>query len=325
MPLLRFIGFYLSLYAVCYGQHPTPDYSDRYNWAHLPGDTLLRALPFVGAQVNQDIDVFFIYPTLLVSQKDERWHYPISDSTHRQLVQDKILKYQASAFAEAGKVYAPFYNQAHIRSYFQLEDKGREALLEAYQDIRAAFLYYLEHYNQGHGIVLAGHSQGSTHVMLLLQEFFDGKPLQEQLVAAYLPGIGMKGDEFKNIPLMTHANQTGGYVVWNTFKRRYNRWRYRLWYEGKISINPVSWDLNENVTRKNHQGFVFSNDKMYRQSFSTHLVSGGVWITLPRFPYRMMSVGMKNYHVGDINLFWEDIRINVQQRIEAYRQQTDEN
>jgi hypothetical protein len=319
MPVLRLWGLFICCVITVQSWAQQPDYSQRYNWAHLPGDSTLRALPFVGAQANEDIDVFFIYPTLLVSEKDTRWHYPISDSVHREVVEEKILKYQTSAFAEAGNVYVPFYGQAHIRSYFQLEDKGREALLTAYQDVRAAFLYYLEHYNQGHGIILAGHSQGSTHAMLLLQEFFDGKPLKQQLVAAYLPGIGMQGNEFLSIPLMTQAEQTGGYVVWNTFKRRYDRWRYRLWYEGKISINPITWDLGEVASREKHRGFLFSNDKMYRQSFSTHLVSGGVWITLPRFPYRMMSLGMKNYHVGDINLFWDDIRINVQTRIAAYR------
>lgn len=319
MTLLRILGILLFSSSLTYAQDRTPNYAERFNWAHLPGDSLLYALPYVGEQAYDDVDVFFIYPTLLVAEKDARWHYPIEDSLHRYAVEQKILKYQTSAFAEAGNVYVPYYRQAHIRSYFQLEGQGREALLAAYQDVRAAFLYYMEHYNQGRGIVLAGHSQGSTHAMLLLKEFFDGKPLQRQLIAAYLPGIGMNDHEFEHIQLMTHAEQTGGYVVWNTFKRRYKRWRYHLWYEGKISINPVSWDLSQEAPRQVHKGFVFSNDKMYPQSFSTHRVSGGVWITLPRFPYRMMSLGMKNYHVGDINLFWEDIRINVKQRIEAYK------
>ena len=302
-----------------FGQAASPaNYSDRYNWAVLPSDSFVLNNPFISETPFENVDVFYVYPTLLVSDKDERWNYEITDEQHRSVVENKVVKYQASAWSGTGNLYVPFYNQAHLRSYFNLEGKGREALLLAYADIKAAFEYYLEHYNNGHGIVLAGHSQGSTHISLLMKEFFDNKPLKSQLIAAYLPGIGVKDEEFSSIPLLTEADQIGGYVTWNTFKKKYKSGRYEMWYKGTRAINPVTWDTIAVAERNLHKGFLFSNDKLYEKCFTTHLVDGGVWISRPKVPFRLMSLSMKNYHIGDVNLFWEDIRINVRLRALNY-------
>ena len=51
-------------------------------------------------------------------------------------------------------------------------------------------------------IILAGHSQGSFHLKMLLKDFFDKQPLQDKLIAAYPPGIGIDKDTFKSISLM---------------------------------------------------------------------------------------------------------------------------
>jgi hypothetical protein len=37
------------------------------------------------------------------------------------------------------------------------------------------------------------------HAVRLLQEFFDGKPLQKQLVCAYIVGWQIKKDDFRNL------------------------------------------------------------------------------------------------------------------------------
>ena len=58
----------------------------------------------------------------------------------------------------------------------------------AYNDIKQAFDTFLEKFNNGRPIIIAGHSQGAGHAKRLLQDFFDNKPLQEKLVAAYLIG-----------------------------------------------------------------------------------------------------------------------------------------
>jgi hypothetical protein len=137
------------------------------------------------------------------------------------------------------------------------------------------------------------------------------------LVAAYIPGIGIDTNEFKTIRLMTTPGETGGFVTWNTFKRKLDQQQYK-WYKGKAVVNPVTWDLEVNVDKKEHKGFLFSNGKLYEHSFNTHLSDGIIWISTPHFPYRYLSFTMKNYHVGDVNLFWEDIRQNALLRSQNY-------
>jgi hypothetical protein len=303
--------------SLLFAQDSLVDYSNKNNWAILPGSYPEELKEFIVNEPLAGIDVFYVYPTLILSEDDKRWNVPINDEKQRKTVINSAVRFQASAWANAGEVYVPYYRQAHLRSYYNLESGGRDALLLAYSDVKAAFEYYLKHYNKGKGIILAGHSQGGTHLSLLLKEFFDGKALQEQLVAAYLPGIGLEIEEFQSIPLMTSPTETHGFVVWNTFKKRYDQKMYK-WYKDKAVINPVTWDTTELASSKLHQGFLFSNGKMYRHSFETHLDNGVIWITTPKFPYRYLAFTMKHYHLGDVNLFWDDIRLNAILRSQAY-------
>lgn len=294
------------------------DYSSVDNWAVLPGKYPDNLKEYSVQNPQDSIDVFYVYPTLIVSEKDKRWNVSIDDSVQIRKVLNIAVRFQASAWGSSGSLYVPYYRQAHIRSYHNLENTGRTALLLAYSDVKAAFEYYLKHYNNGRGIILASHSQGSSHISCLLSDFFDGKPLQSQLVAAYIPGIGLDKNQFKTIPLMENPNQTGGFVTWNTFKKKFDKKNYK-WYKGKVVINPVTWDTTAIAPRELHKGFLYSNGKMYTNSFDTHTDNGVIWISTPRFPYRYLTVAMRNYHSGDVNLFWEDIRENSLLRVKTFR------
>ena len=295
------------------------DYNNLSNWAVHPSilSTILKGC--INDSTNQTkVDVFYVYPTLFLDKKDFRWNIQLDDSVQQSKVLNSAVKYQASAFAEGGRMFVPIYRQAHIRAYRQMENGGKDALLFAYADIRAAFSHYLKYHNNGRPIVLAGHSQGSTHITLLLKEFFDEKPLQKQLIAAYIPGIGLAKDEFCSIKLMTEPTQTGGFVSWNTFKRKISKEKYEMWYKGKCVVNPVTWTLEASAKRSSHKGFLFSNGKLYEKSFNTHLIDGALWISTPHFPYRSLAWTMDDYHIGDINLFWKDIQENVKLRVQSF-------
>ncbi|MEY3235988.1 MAG: hypothetical protein RI883_89 [Bacteroidota bacterium] len=293
------------------------DYSNPANWAVVPGNYPEKMKDFFVQDPFDSIDVFYLYPTLIVSEKDTRWNVPIDDKEQQGKILNSVVPFQASAWASSGSLYVPYYRQAHLRSYFNLDSGGREALLFAYADVKAAFEYYLEHFNNGRGIILAGHSQGSTHLSFILRDFFDGKPLQNQLVSAFLPGNGFEPDLYKTIPLMVHPDDIGGFVSWNTFKKKLDAKNYS-WCKGKVAINPVTWDTTLVAPRELHKGFLFSNGKMYEHSFTTNRENGVIWITTPHFPYRYMSFTMNHYHVGDVNLFWEDIRQNSILRTEVF-------
>ena len=294
------------------------DYSSSNNWAVLPGNYPLNLKEYTVKNTEDSIDIFYVYPTLLLSKKDQRWNVSIDDRIQRNKVLNVAVRFQASAWANSGNLYVPFYRQAHIRSYDQLENGGKTALLLAYTDVQAAFEYYLKNYNHGRGIILASHSQGSTHISLLLRDYFDGKPLQKLLVAAYIPGVGLNRNQFKTISFMENPAQTGGFVTWNTFKKKFDKDKFK-WFKGKVVINPVTWDTTAFAQRKLHKGFLYSNGQLYKKSFDTHTADGVIWITTPHFPYRFLAFAMKNYHSGDVNLFWEDIRENSLLRVQSFR------
>ena len=284
-----------------------PNYQNKSSWAVLPSDT-----------AEFEADVFYVYPTLATSDKDLRWNIPITDSIQNSKIINTAVRFQASAWATSGKMYIPIYRQAHLRAYYKFEKGGKEALTLAYNDVKSAFKYYLKHYNNGRPIILASHSQGSTHTGLLLKDFFDDKPLQKQLVAAYIPGIGFKKDAFKTISLMTKPNETGGFLSWNTYKKNSLPKSYDKWYKGKVASNPITWDTAKNTKKEDHKGFLYSNGKLYKNALKIEVIDGMIWTTLPKFPHRLFAIFKKNYHVGDINLFWTNIQQNSELRVKSW-------
>lgn len=264
------------------------------------------------------VDVFYVYPTFLVDAQDARWNLPFEDQAMREDILQKAVKFQASAWLECGRLFVPFYRQAHLRAYDSIQGRGRQALLFAYEDVKAAFVYYLDHYNQGRPFVLAGHSQGSTQLNLLIKEFIDGKPLSKQLIAAYLPGIGIDSNEIQHLPFMTNPNGYGGYVSWNTMYEKPDTYRYPVWYKNRLCINPLSWDLSPHVDRAEHQGFLYQNGSIYKHCFDADLCQGAVCLRRAKWPISWMAKNYKSLHIGDVNLFWKDIGMNCKARINAY-------
>lgn len=296
-----------------------PDYNLSSSWAVLPSSYPEEFKFFAPKELDSlQADVFYVYPTLNSEEKDLRWNVPITDIEQNKKVLDRAVLMQASAFATAGKVYTPFYRQAHYRSYKMYDKGGKRALELAYEDVKKAFETYLEKYNNGRPIILASHSQGTTHTTRLLADFFDGKQLQEKLVAAYIPGIPVLPNQFKTIQPMTSPEEIGGFVSWNTFKKGHYPKKVKNWYDGAVTTNPITWDHNKSTTLSQHKGFLFTNKKVYEKALSIEITDGLVWSSNPKFPKRLLMSFIKNYHAGDINLFWKDIRENSVLRVKEY-------
>src|SRR5574343_110899 len=118
--------FFLIYSSFSFGQIDTNkvDYSNQDNWAVLPGHYPKELEKFGLKRLNDSIDVFYVYPTLLTDKKDERWNVEMTDSIQHEKVLKGAIQFQASAFTEVGAVYSPYYRQAHLRSYYELEKGG---------------------------------------------------------------------------------------------------------------------------------------------------------------------------------------------------------
>jgi hypothetical protein len=270
---------------------------------------------------DSTVDVFFIHPTTLISTDNENWNASLLDQELNDKTDMTTILFQASVFNEYA-VYAPRYRQAHLRSYYTTDTlSALQALQFAYTDIREAFQYYLDHFNHGHPIIIASHSQGSTHAQWLLKEFFDGKALRHQLVAAYIVGMHIPADEFSSIPACKDSSQTGCYASWRTFKTGYVAPFVRKELNNAPVTNPLSWKIsNEYISRKNNPGAVLRKFNKVLPFVSDAQVHEGIlWVHRPNFPGSFLY-RTKNYHIGDINLFYLSIRNNLRVRTAAFQQ-----
>ena len=298
-----------------------PNYSDKDSWAVLPENIPDEISIFNIDENKKEADVFYIYPTLIDSKNQREWNSDIWDEDIRNDVINRPVKYQASAWLDAGNLYVPYYRQAHIRVFndkFRVD--GDKALNLAYNDIKEAFTYYLENFNNDKPFIIASHSQGTVHAKRLISEFIDGKELQKKLIAAYLVGIKVFEDEFKNIKPMNSANETGGFVTWNTFK--YNKYprkdNYENWFKGGVTTNPITWDDSKETKKDLHKGLLYRDLKIFSQNIDIKLIDGIVWSTVPNVPGKILLQTIRSYHFADINLFWVDIRENAKLRVDQW-------
>ena len=198
---IKHILAFLLLIQFSFGFSQVPNYEKTENWAVLPGlyPSGLRE-HHKDSSFFSKVDVFYVYPTVFLSKKDKRWNIPLNDTDQKRKIIDLAVNFQASAWVDAGRMFVPFYRQAHIRAYDHLDGLGRDALLLAYTDVKAAFEFYLENYNNGKPIILAGHSQGSTILNLLLKrqtcicgDIVDDLPLSQSTVSQHLKELKEAG------------------------------------------------------------------------------------------------------------------------------------
>ncbi len=301
-----------------------PKYSNVNYWAAHPlkndmSDSVPQDLR-VHISFNRQADVFFVHPTTFTQKDFDSFNASITDEALNNKTDKTAILYQASVFNESCNVYAPRYRQAHYQAFFIDKADAKKYFDLAYHDVKAAFEYYLANYNNGKPIVIAGHSQGTLHAMQLLKDFFDGKPLQQKLVAAYLPGMPVPKDYFASIPACANANQIGCVLSWRTFKTGYKGPKYIQNEEFEaIVTNPLSWDTSETFSSKNlNTGSILRNFNALKPklvSAQTH--QNILWCNKPKFPGSFL-LRTKNYHIADYNFYYSNIRNNVAKRLNAY-------
>lgn len=297
------------------------DYSKTDNWAALPqkndsADLISKAL--LNDEKPFDVDVFFLYPTSFI-KPDKLWNAAIDDAKINEKTDNSAIKFQASIFNKVGKVYAPRYRQAHIKAFFTKDkESAKQALDFAYQDVRRAFVYYLEHYNNGRPFILASHSQGTAHAQRLITEFIDKKPLQKQLIAAYLVGLPVLKNSFHTIKPCLSPDESGCFCSWRTYKTGYEP-KDEIPFNDIAIINPVTWTTGLAVADKSlHKGAILTDfDKLNPKSQSAQIYKGVIVTNKPKFKGSFFMT-IKNYHVGDYNLFYRDVQENARLRTQTY-------
>jgi hypothetical protein len=305
-----------------------PDYANLHNWAAHPAkkdpsDSIPKPISNT-PHSEQLVDVFFMHPTsYLDPSMPYGWSASLKDTKTNIYTDYSSILNQASVFNEVGKIYAPRYRQAHIQAYYPItatDSTNAIAAFElAYADIKNAFEFYLKNFNNGRPIIIASHSQGSTHAIRLLKEYFDEKPLAKKLVAAYVVGMAINPIEYKKLSACTQPEETGCILAWRTYLEGYIPPFVQKESFKSIVTNPISWDVNKVEMER------FSNDGAILYKFNrvtTHVAGainheGVLWTKKPQF-FGNFLFKTKNYHIADYNFYYLSIRKNAAVRTNAY-------
>ena len=304
---------------------PAPDYSDLQYWAASPykDDTSDKIPVFLKDEVRDArADVFFIHPTSYFGEKKgSPWNADLRDTAVNNNTDNLSIRLQTSVFNGSCRVFAPRYRQGNMEAFYVFNTpEARAAFDLAYQDVKKAFQYYLKHDNKKRPIIIASHSQGTLHAIRLLQEFFDGKPLQKQLVCAYIVGYQIKKDAFKKIPVGERTSQTGCFVGWRTYAKGEIPKGAAAENGNSVCVNPLTWTTSgEWASSELHQGVMNNFEKILPHTVSTGIEPTAkiLWIDT-QVALEDQKKKMTNYHRWDYNLFWMNIRQNVKDRIDAY-------
>ncbi|MEH3106082.1 MAG: DUF3089 domain-containing protein [Sphingomonas fennica] len=170
--------------------------------------------------VNPAIDCFYVYPT--VSEDRAVFSDMLPDARERSMVQAQFARFGAVC-----RQFAPVYRQFTMSALREATATGGHLpdATRNYDDVRAAWRWYLANENKGRGVVLIGHSQGAMVLKSLIANEIDGKPEQRLIVSALLAGNpdltvakgSDRGGSFRSVPLCRAEGQVGCVVAWSSF------------------------------------------------------------------------------------------------------------
>jgi len=225
----------LAMPAAAQAPAAAPDYRKDEAWLCLPGraDACSGALATTAlnpngygstGQVlpNKDAaaDCFYVYPTV---SRDPG----LNSDLVAGLEENAAAAVQLARFGTVCRTFAPVYRQMTLASLpraFAGEDVTAN-FGTAYADVSAAWREFLASRNKGRPFVLIGHSQGSIHLLKLLAEEIEGKPVAKRMLSAILLGWTVEvpegklvGGSLKSTPLCTKAGQTRCAISYMTFR-----------------------------------------------------------------------------------------------------------
>lgn len=313
-----------------------PDYGNLQYWhAHPEKEDVSDRSPLAAFSGNPDADVFFVHATTYTSG------WSVNGSLDRQSLRRKTevsLLNDATVFFGIASIYAPSYRQVKLKQFLRSKNgKHLPAFETAYLDVKTAFETYLEQWNHGRPIILAGHGQGSLIAQRLLFDFFGSKS-NLKLVVAILPGYPIPTELFQTslvgLNYCDSATQTGCVMGWETYGKfaSFKQKIDPLFWDGQIfapikdsllyGTNPLSWSpiADTLISTDSIVGLRPSNNfkiplKLTTYGGATRVVNGKL-ILYDHNKY-LFNATADNLFSYDYNLFYRPLHLNIIDRIKA--------
>lgn len=319
-----------------------PDYARAAAWVARPGlaDDPSRWTPPGAAPTDAPrAAVFYIPPTTFLDRT--RWNAPLDDAQANYRL-GLFTRSQASAFNGVGAIWAPRYRQATFGAFLAAADpRSAKALDFAYGDVARAFDAFVAALPPGRPIILAGHSQGSLHLLTLLRRKVAGTPLAPRIVAAYVIGwpISLPADlPALGLPECRSAGQAGCIVAWQSFAEPADPKLIDKWFDAStgyaglprrgtamLCTNPLtgaqggaapaSANLGALVPRADYAGADLTPGLIPARCDARGLLLIGP----PPVGFGRYVLPGNNYHVFDYALFWANLRADVAARLKGWR------
>lgn len=295
--------------------------------------------------------VFYVHPTSYMAPMNRaRWNASMDDRESEDTARRYVMT-QASAFTEAGKIWAPRYHQAHFGAFMAHKADSVKAIHAAYRDVEAAFRAFLVE-NPSGPVILAGHSQGSLHLLRLMKNEVAGKDIAKRIVAAYVIGWPVSVTEdipALGLPACERADQAGCVLSWQSFAEPADTSSVRNaygWYRGMtgkrrddtpmLCINPLTGTPGATAPASLNTGTLIPSLQL--DGRDARLLPGAVGArcgssgngagatgkedgflmvgTPPQLgPYVLPG---NNYHIYDYALFWGNIRADATRRLTSF-------
>lgn len=283
-----------------------------------------------------DAAVFFIHPTSYLNRA--RWNAALDD-VESQTRARLFIRGMASPFNRAREVWIPRYRQATFGAFLTEDPQAGQAIDAAYADVERAFAYFVDSVPEDTPIILAGHSQGSLHLIRLMKERVAGTPLAQRVVAAYAIGwpISVEHDlPALGLPACATANQAGFIFSWSSFAEPAEPGVVTEAYarspglDGEpratseiLCTNPLTGGIGGEAPASDNKGTLVPDAALSAGVLTLALVparcEGGLLLIGPPPELGPYVLPGNNYHVYDIPLFWANLRGDVAARLAAWQ------
>jgi hypothetical protein len=317
-----------------------PDYRDPGAWLSRPGrpdDPANWLPPGVPGTAKTKAVMFFVPPTTYLSRA--HWNAPIDDKEMDKRARI-IVPTQVSAFTNVARIWAPRYRQATVGAFLTTKPDAAKALHLAYSDVERAFDAFLDQAPPDAPIILAGHSQGSYHLLRLLKEKVAGnKKLKHRILAVYAVGwpISVTADlPALGLPACTKPEEHGCILSWESFAEPADPAQLRVRYDAGIGftgqprantpalcVNPLTGTQNGAAPAAANLGALKPDEGYMAATLVPHLVparcdpAGLLLIGPPPDGFGVAVLPGNNFHVFDYALFWSNVRADAARRLAA--------
>lgn len=295
-----------------------PDYADAGSWAYWR----------VGE--NKPADLFIVCPTVDLGTGGNK-NMSLADNEAKKNFYG-ALNMERGIYEQHCRIYAPYYRQAVLADY-DLPAKEAEPYFNlAYKDVRAAFVYYMQHENNGRPFVLAGFSQGAEMCLRLLKEFGNEDFVKNNMVACYAIGWRFTPQEAEKYPYIQPAkcaDDLGKVIIFNSEAPEVTSSLMVPHGEKSFCINPLNWRTDGTMADKAlNSGACFTD---YSGSIKREVPQlTGCCIDTERGVLKVTDIDKKQYppvlsiftdgiyHLYDYQFFYRNLQQNVGLRINTF-------